>query len=148
MKTTVLILIILLSLTSQAQVFIGTGFHSRGFTMTGGYIYREVVEASVSADMPYSDNTQKGVYGFTVGPLITIKGKLFAHPSAGVARVRYKEFGFKPDPLYPQSTMTQIRKVKKIVGLEVGFAGSAGRLYLNIKHADAFYWGFGSKVYF
>jgi len=142
MKKAITIVILVLSITTYSQPFLGIAA-GNGIIYHAGYKSGNI-ETTVSHRMPFNKNDQPNIT--TLSACYQILG-IFT-PSIGISNYRVKDFAnYNADPT-GKAAIEQISKILPNFGIEVGQSKHMGRYFIQVNYCKVVYYGIGIKVYF
>lgn len=134
--------ILIISLASLAQVFIGLGLADKGFPMQVGYQHKSGLQLATGFKVPLINSStipEKGTNAFlyyvSTGYNVFLTGKtngFVLTPTVGIARVQYLSTDWKQAPIY---------------GVELGKDANMGRVFIAANYCKQAYYSVGIKMY-
>ncbi len=135
-----LLTILLLISTAYAQPFIGV-IAGNTIGVKVGFLSDDLIVLNAAFDLPYSSQEKAKIFSINAGRQF---GDVYnITPTIGGAYLKSKDFSE-----YDQGgQIKEIEKVKLIYGLEAGKDINNGRLFIESRYCDRFYYSAGVKFF-
>jgi len=142
--------LLLISITTPAQPFIGLQLFNQGAGIQLGYLVNKI-EFTAAYKTPITRNDIPAFASLSIGKQILLSNapadNFSITPSIGIANYRVQDFTkYNADPL-GLAAIEQVSKIMPMYSIELGKDSYLGRYFISAGYCGAMYYGIGLKIF-
>lgn len=138
------IILLLVTVPSFSQPYVGMGLQNKGAFGTIGYI-AQTIDLNAQYKFPLTSATESSIFSVTVGKQFNLSHKdednFVLTPLVGIGFLKY-------GVVNKENTIIVNQSIKAVYGLEIGKDAYMGRISAFVRYVDKWYYGLSMIIFF